>query len=178
MAKLSLAALVPLRSDIAHKVTELDQERENNAFCVYIKGDKAEEPSRSFTLITEELEEAREDFRQIDELIHGANLAHNILWNKQEISLFTAMQTAKHMRKEAASLKRYGSMKKEELNTGRFYNGGEQTITRAMYDIEKARENGFQLERKVKRLSQLIEDECHKIFLEFPQAEKYIDLED
>lgn len=178
MAKLSLAALVPLRSDIAHKVSELDQEREKNAFYVYVKGEQAEEPTRSFALITEELEEAREDFRVIDELIHSANLAHKITWNNQEISLFTAMQIAKHMRKEAASLKRYGSMKKEELNTGGYFNGGDKTITRAMYDIEKARESGLKLERKVKRLSQLIEDECHNIFLEFPQAEKYIELED
>ncbi|WP_289139126.1 hypothetical protein [uncultured Brevibacillus sp.] len=178
MAKLSLAALVPLRSDIANKVTELDNEREQNAFGIYVKGEKAEEPTRSFVQITEELAEAREDFRVIDELIHNANLANRITWNNQELSIFTAMQVAKHMRKEASSLKRYGSMKKEEINTGGYYNGGEKLITRAMYDIAKARETGLQLERKVKRLSQLIEDECHKIFLEFPQAEKYVELED
>lgn len=176
MAKLSLAALVPLRSDIASRVTELDNEREQNAFCEYLKGEKAEKPTRSFALITEELEEAREDFRAIDELIHSANLTNKIKWNNQEISIFTAMQIAKHMRKEASSLKSYGSRKKEEIRS--YYNGGEKTIIRAMYDIEKARENGLKLERKVKRLSQLIEDECHNIFLEFPQAEKYIELED
>ncbi|MDR7317722.1 hypothetical protein [Brevibacillus nitrificans] len=178
MAKLSLAALVPIRSDIANKVTELDHERERNAFSVYVKGEKAEEPTRSFALITKELEEAREDFRVIDELIHSANLANKIQWNQQEVSLFTAMQIAKHMRKEAASLKRYGSSKKEEINTGAYFNGGDKTITRAMYDIDLARENALKLERKVKRLSQLIEDECHTIILEFPQAEKYIELED
>lgn len=178
MAKLSLAALVPIRSDIANKVTELDNEREQNAFCVYVKGEKAEEPTRSFALITKELEEAREDFRVIDELIHNANLANKLSWNNQDISIFTAMQVAKHMRKEASSLKRYGSRKKEEINPGGYYNGGEKTFTRAMYDIEIAREHGLKMERKVKRLSQLIEDECHKIFLEFPQAEKYIELED
>lgn len=106
MAKLSLAALVPIHSDIANKVTELDNEREQNAFCVYVKGEITEEPTRSFSLITEELEEAREDFRMIDELIHNANLANKIEWNNQEISMFSAMQVAKHLRKEASSLKR------------------------------------------------------------------------
>lgn len=165
-----------MRADIAKIISELDQERHQNAFVEHLKGETAEAPTRSFDRITAELLEAREDFRMIDEMIQQANLLHKITWNNEQISLFTAMQIAKHMRKEAASLKSFGTRKKEEISSS-FY-PHEKTIIRAMFDIDAARENGLKLERRVKRLSQLIEDECHKIFLEFPRAEKYIELED
>jgi hypothetical protein len=176
LAQLSLAALIPLRADIARMIKGLDYERRKNAFVEHLKGEKAEAPTRSFDVITKELHETREDFRVIDQLIHQANLVNTITWSNQEVSLFTAIQIAKHMRREAEELFEFGSKKKEDFSKNSYAN--ETTITRAMYDVEATREDGLKLDRKVKRLSQLIEDECHKIMLEFPRAEKYIELED
>lgn len=169
--KITLAEALPLRAAIMRRITELVQERKEVSTVKLLPGQKADYPARTVNGITEEIRKARQDFRQLDLLMAKANVTHTLEWEGKEYTIMEAIELAKQMRSEIAELKALAGRKKETVETDY---GNTAYIIRALYDPEEMRKKAIDLERRVTRLSQLIDKKNYQVEIDFPGAESYL----
>ncbi|MBH8599424.1 MULTISPECIES: hypothetical protein [unclassified Thermoactinomyces] len=169
--QISLAQAVALRNILARKIQELINERSQVAIISVPKGEQFERPNKTIESLTEEINEVRSHFRQLDVAMATANLNHTIHWDDQDITIMEAIELAKQMRGELQELKRFGSRKKQEYSS---HYGEVVMVEHALYDPAEYQEKAKKLERKVNRLSYLIEAENHQVNFDFPPATIYL----
>jgi hypothetical protein len=169
--KISLAQAVALRNILARRIQELLTERSQVAVVTVPMGEKFELPLRTIEEVTEELNEVRAHYRQLDVAMAFANISHTISWDGEEITIMEAIELAKQLRGELNELKRFASRKKQEY---RSEYGEVVMVEHALYDPNEYKEEAKKLEKRVNRLSYLIEAENHKVTFDFPPASIYI----
>ncbi|MDQ0341155.1 S-adenosylmethionine synthetase [Caldalkalibacillus uzonensis] len=114
---------------------------------------------------------ARQDFRHLDVLLAKANITETLEWEGEKYTIIEAIELAKQIRSEIAELKILAGRKKEEVDMGY---GSTPMVVRALYDPEEMRKKAIELEKKVTRLSQLIDKKNYQVEIEFPGAENYL----
>lgn len=173
--KVTLAQALPLRSTISKRIQDLLQERKKVAVVEAEKGEQYEAPVRKMEEVTEELRQAREDFRRLDVLVTAENLKATIQWDGKDISITEALELAKQTRGEAHEHKEFGNRnKKERKHSGGWGSNDSNIILHAQYDPENYRKSAQKLQREADRLSFEIERKNHTVEFDFPDAEKYI----
>lgn len=156
---------------ISRRIQELIKERTEVAVISVPKGEKYEKPNRTVEDLTEELNEVRSHFRQLDVAMATANLQHTFEWNQQPITIMEGIELAKQMRGELHELKRLGSRKKQDYSP---HFGEIVMVEYALYDPSKYQEKAKKWERKVNLLSSLIEAQNHQVAFDFPPATVYL----
>lgn len=175
--KISLSQAVDIRGAISKRIQELITERNTVSTVTVAKGDNYEIPERNIDIVTEELNQARQDYIDLDFLIHTANSKPSVEWDDKKIPIVTAIELAKQLQGETKIIKTLGSKKKQAIENERYSLSslsGTANVTYTLYDPEEYRKNGLSLERKARLLSQKIEQANGKITLEFEAAERYI----
>lgn len=170
--RISLAQAVALRSVLSKQIEDLIDERRSIAVVTVPKGEKYEKPSRNIEQVTAELEEVYDAYRQLDLKMAEANLNHTIEWDNQPLTIMEAIELAKQMRNELSELKSFAARQKQEYSSSW---RDHVMVTFALYDPDQYKEKAKKLERKVNRLSYLIEAANHQVFFEFPPAKEYLD---
>lgn len=169
--QISLAQAVSLRSMLNRRMQELVNEREQVAVVSVPKGEKYEKPTRTVEQVTEELDEVRRHYRQLDLAMARANLTHTVQWDGQALPIMEAIELAKQLRAEMQELKRLALRNRQEYSS----NWGEAIMVKyTMYDPDVYKERAKKLERKTNRLSHLIEAANHQAMLDFPPAVEYL----
>lgn len=169
--QISLAEAVSLRSVISRQIQDLIHERCEISVVSVPKGENYEKPNRTIEELTEEINEVRTHFRKLDIAMATANLHHTFEWDQQLITIMEAIELAKQMRGELRDLKKFASRKKQDYSP---HYGDVVMVEYALYDPEIYREKVKKLERKVNRLSSLIEAQNHKATFDFPPAAIYL----
>lgn len=166
MNKITLAEGLSLRSTLTKRISALIRERSNKAaFAKVEKGEQPEMLTRSFELISNELKEVRNDFRNLDHKMQFANTDTVLEWNGKDICLTEAIELAKQIRAELTHLTHYAGFQKETREVDRF-SGAANIVSVALYDIEAVRIEAEQLEKQAATLSNLIEKTNWKTDLE------------
>lgn len=171
--QISLLEALPLRNSISRRIQELLQERDRVAYVEFEKGEDHETPEKTIEEVTNELNEVRNDYRQLDLVVTATNIVAKIEWNGGEITITEAIELAKQLRGEANKLKSYGNSKRVDRKPQNY--GETRTIYRkAMFEPSKLQKEGLKLERIANRLSLAIEKANHNQMIEFPAADKYL----
>lgn len=170
MSNLSLAEAVKLKSVLAKRIHELEEEMDRVAFVEVEKGSKVPKQVRSLAKVEVEIDEIRKDFRLLDKLMYRANFENEVNFNGEELAIVEAIELATQLRAKARKFKEFGAAAKEEHQFG--YGEGLPLIKRAMFDPEEYRVKAVELERQANRLSNAINTKNYSIALEF-DSEKY-----
>ncbi|TCS93625.1 hypothetical protein [Hazenella coriacea] len=169
--QISLAEAVALRSVISRRIQELINERSEIAVVSVPQGEKYEKPNRTVEALTAEMNEVRTHFRKLDIEMAKANIQHTFEWDQQPITIMEAIELAKQMRGELRDLKELAARKKQDYSP---HYGDVVMVEYALYDPDLYREKAKKWERKVNRLSSLIEAQNHKVTFDFPPATFYL----
>src|SRR4051812_14677739 len=110
--QITLAQAVSLRNIIARQIQELIRERSQIAVISVPKGEKYEKPAKTIEDITNEINQLRSHYRQLDVAMAKANLQHTFQWDDQVITIMEAIELAKQQRGELNELKQFGQRKK------------------------------------------------------------------
>lgn len=170
MPKLSLAEAVKLKSVLAKRIHELEEEMDRVAFIEVEKGTKAPKQNRSLAAVEADIDEIRKDFRLLDRLMYQANIDNKVEFNGEELVIVEAIELATQLRAKASKIKEFGSASKEEHQYG--YGEGLPLIRLAMFEPEEYRLKAIELERQANRLSNAINTKNYSVELEF-DSEKY-----
>lgn len=170
MSNLSLAEAVKLKSVLAKRIHELEEEMDRVAFVEIEKGSKKPKQARSLSQVEEEIDDIRKDFRLLDKLMYQANYENKVSFNGEELAIVEAIELATQLRAKARKFKEFGSSSKEELQFG--YGEGVPVIRKAMFDPEEYRVKAVEQERLANRLSNAINTKNYSIVLDF-DSEKY-----
>lgn len=170
MSKLSLAEAVKLKSVLAKRIHELEEEMDRVAFVEIEKGSKKPKQERSLSKVEEEIDEIRKDFRLLDKLMYRANFENSIDFNGEDLTIVEAIELATQLRAKARKFKVFGSAVKEMHPYG--YGENLPVIRLAMFDPEEYRVKAVEAERQANRLSNAINTKNYSIFLDF-DSEKY-----
>ncbi|MFP7486515.1 hypothetical protein SFC65_20325 [Priestia filamentosa] len=154
MSKSALFEALPLKKTLERGIQELLQERDRIAYVEFEKNEKYETPKKTIDQVTEELEEARKDYRTLTVAMARANLEAKLEWDKRDLSITKALELAQQLRGEADKLKGYGKSNKQE----RVHSYSEVVTYRAaLFEPEEMQKKALKLERVANRLSNLIE---------------------
>lgn len=170
MSNLSLAEAVKLKSVLAKRIHELEEEMDRVAFVEIEKGGKKPKQARSLSQVEEEIDDIRKDFRLLDKLMYQANYKNKVSFNGEELAIVEAIELATQLRAKARKFKQFGSSAKEELQFG--YGEGVPVVRKAMFDPEEYRIKAVEQERLANRLSNAINTKNYSIVLDF-DSEKY-----
>ncbi|TWT01504.1 hypothetical protein [Planomicrobium sp. CPCC 101079] len=170
MSNLSLAEAVKLKSVLAKRIHELEEEMDRVAFVEVEKGSKVPKQVRSLAKVEQEMDEIRKDFRLLDKLMYRSNIDNEIDFNGEAMAIVEALELATQLRAKARKYKEFGAAAEEELQYG--YGEGIPVIRRAMFDPEEYRLKAVDLERQANRLSNAINSKNYSIELDF-DSEKY-----
>ncbi|WP_264740523.1 DIP1984 family protein [Cytobacillus firmus] len=170
MQKLTLAEAVKLKSVLAKRIHELEEEMDRVAFADIEKGSKLPEMPRSLAMVEKEMDEVRKDMRLLDKLVYKANIENDITFNNESLPIVEAIELATQYRAKARKFKEYGTAAREEF----LYTVSENVsmVKMALFDPEQYRLKGLEAERQANRLSNLINNRNYLIELEF-DSEKY-----
>ncbi|MCJ1908557.1 hypothetical protein [Planococcus ruber] len=165
MAKVSLAEAVKLKSILAKRIHELEEEMVRVSFAEIEKGGSLPKQARSIADAEYDLENVRKDFRTLDKLMYEANISHVIEFNGEALTIVEAIEYATQLRAKARLYKVFGASKKEEFP----YNFGEAAalIRVALFDPEEYRLKALDIERQANRLSNAINAKNYTIALNF-----------
>jgi hypothetical protein len=168
---ITLAEALPLRKTIEKRMGELKNERNENSTVTLKQGeDIMSYISKTPDQLTQELNELREDYIALNNLITRANLDNTIETEKGTKNLIDAIELAKIVREESNWFKRFATTKKLERDA---YNKNSDLVTVATFDPDFYRVEALKLERFANKLSALVEQKNHTIELDF-DASKYI----
>lgn len=170
MSNLSLAEAVKLKSILAKRIHELEEEMDRVAFVEIEKGSKKPKQARTLSQVEEEIDDIRKDFRLLDKLMYQANYKNKVSFDGEELTIVEAIELATQLRAKARKFKQFGSSAKEELQFG--YGEGVPVIRKAMFDPEEYRIKAVEQERLANRLSNAINTKNYSIVLDF-DSEKY-----
>lgn len=170
---ITLAQAVHTLGDIGKTIQELIRERNDVAYVTAPKGEKYEPHVRTVSQVTEEITQAREDYRNLQSLMRTANQNATIVWDKKDVTLDEAIEIAKQQRGELDVLKGYGRAKKQETSENWRTNSAE--VRYAQFDPEAYRKEALKLEKQVRKLSQDIEAKNHAVEFEFEAGSRYIE---
>ncbi|PSL41510.1 hypothetical protein B0H99_102194 [Planomicrobium soli] len=170
MSNLSLAEAVKLKSVLAKRIHELEEEMDRVAFVEVEKGSRVPKQSRSLVQVEQEIEELRKDFRLLDKLMYRANIENEVNFNGETLAIVEAIELATQLRAKARKFKMFGAAVKEEIQYG--YGEGIPLVRRATFDPEEYRLKAVELERNANRLSNAINNKNYSIELDF-DSEKY-----
>ncbi|ANU11906.1 hypothetical protein A1A1_17135 [Planococcus antarcticus DSM 14505] len=170
MSNLSLAEAVKLKSVLAKRIHELEEEMDRVAFVEMEKGSKKPKQARSLSKVEEEIDDIRKDFRLLDKLMYQANFKNKVSFNGEELAIVEAIELATQLRAKARKFKEFGSSAKEDLQFG--YGEGVPVIRKAMFDPEEYRVKAVEQERLANRLSNAINTKNYSIVLDF-DSDKY-----
>ncbi|MDN7227447.1 hypothetical protein QWY22_04295 [Planococcus liqunii] len=170
MSNLSLAEAVKLKSVLAKRIQELEEEMYRVSYVEIEKGTKVPKQARTLSMVEQEIDEIRSDFRLLDKLMYQANIENEIDFNGEALTIVEAIELATQMRAKARKFKEFGAASKEELT----YSFGEGTplVRLAMFDPEEYRLKALELERQANRLSNAINSKNYAVELDF-DSEKY-----
>lgn len=171
--QITLAEALPLLNVISNRINDLVSDREDSSYIIVEKGEKYERPRYDLFKLTEEIEQAWKDYVTLSKEIARANLENTIEWDGKQITIAEAIDLAKQIRAEIVHLRRLANRRKQEYVGG---NREKLLVKVLLYEPEEAKKLALKLERKVNRLSSLIEAKNHSVMIEFPNAEKYLDL--
>lgn len=153
MNKITLAEAVKLKSVLAKRIRELEEEMDRVAFVSIEKGTEIPKQSRTLAEVEKEIEEVRKDFRLLDKLVYRANIDNEIVFNNETLTIVEAIELATQLRAKARKLKEFGSASKEESTYS--YNETLTMVRVATFDPEAYRIKGLEAERHANRLSNL-----------------------
>lgn len=165
MAKISLAEAVKLKSILAKRIHELEEEMFRLAFAEIEKGGKIPKQARSLTEAELDLETVRKDFRLLDKLMYEANISYIVEFNGESLTIVEAIEYATQLRAKARLYKTFGASKKEEFP----YNYGDAAalVKVALFDPEEYRLKALETDRQANRLSNAINAKNYSIELDF-----------
>lgn len=170
MSNLSLAEAVKLKSVLAKRIHELEEEMDRVAFVEIEKGGKKPKQERSLSKVEEEIDEIRKDFRLLDKLMYRANIENSVDFNGEDLTIVEAIELATQLRAKARKFKVFGAAVKEMLPYG--YGENLSVVRLAMFDPEEYRVKAVEAERLANRLSNAINTKNYSIVLDF-DSEKY-----
>lgn len=170
MSNLSLAEAVKLKSVLAKRIHELEEEMDRVAFVEMEKGSKKPKQARSLSQVEEEIDDIRKDFRLLDKLMYRANFENEVSFNGEELAIVEAIELATQLRAKARKFKEFGAAAKEEIQYG--YGEGTPIVRRTMFDPEEYRVKAVELERLANRLSNAVNTKNYSIVLDF-DSDKY-----
>lgn len=174
---INLNIAVNLKSQVGKHIQELLRERTEASTVKAPKGEKYDDklPARSVAEIEVELNEARNDYRQLVKLMSQHNLENTVAWDGEQITLTEALELTKQLRGEINVKKSMGQRKKQEVEDN-WRNPGSENIVHALYDPEEYRKAAQKLSRQVEKLSIDIDMKNGKVEFDFPAADKYIEV--
>lgn len=170
MANLSLAEAVKLKSVLAKRIHELEEEMYRVAFVEIEKGGKVPKQPRTLEKVEKDIDEIRSDFRLLDRLMYQANIENTVDFNGEELTIVEAIELATQLRAKARKFKEFGAASKEEYPYS--YGEGTPLIKLAMFDPEEYRLKTIEMERQANRLSNAINTKNYTVELAF-DSEKY-----
>ncbi|ANU26202.1 hypothetical protein [Planococcus versutus] len=170
MSNLSLAEAVKLKSVLAKRIHELEEEMDRVAFVEMEKGKKTPKQVRSLFQVEQEIDDIRRDFRLLDKLMYQANFENKVSFNGEELAIVEAIELATQLRAKARKFKEFGTSLQEELQFG--YGESVPVIRKAMFDPEEYRIKAVEQERLANRLSNAINTKNYSIVLDF-DSDKY-----
>ncbi len=170
MSNLSLAEAVKLKSVLAKRIHELEEEMDRVAFVDIEKGSKKPKQQRTLSKVEEEIDEIRTDFRLLDKLMYRANYENEVEFNGENLTIVEAIELATQLRAKARKCKGFGTAVKEEHQYG--YGESVPVVRLAMFEPEEYRVKAVELERQANRLSNAINTKNYSIVLDF-DSEKY-----
>ncbi|WP_079508743.1 hypothetical protein [Mesobacillus jeotgali] len=170
MNKITLAEAVKLKSVLAKRIRELEEEMDRVAFVTIEKGSDIPKQTRTLTDVELEMEEVRNDFRLLDKLVYRANIDNEIHFNNETITIVEAIELATQLRAQARKMKELAAASKEE--SAYSYSETIIMVRAATYDPEVYRLKALEAERHANKLSNLINAKNYSIELDF-DSEKY-----
>lgn len=170
MANLSLAEAVKLKSVLAKRIHELEEEMYRVSFVEIEKGGKVPKQPRTLGMVEKDIDEVRLDFRILDKLMYQANIENTVDFNGEELTIVEAIELATQLRAKARKFKEFGAASKEEYPYS--YGEGIPLIKLAMFDPEEYRLKAIEMERQANRLSNAINTKNYTVELDF-DSEKY-----
>lgn len=170
MANLSLAEAVKLKSVLAKRIHELEEEMNRVAYVEIEKGGEVPVQVRTLPIVEKEIKEIRKDFRLLDKLMYRANIENEIEFYEERLTIVEAIELATQLRAKARKLKEFGAAPRE----GFTYSYGEAAtlIKLPTFDPEEYRVKAIETERLANRLSNAINTKNYTIELDF-DSEKY-----
>ncbi|MGM0898528.1 MAG: hypothetical protein ACQEV0_11545 [Bacillota bacterium] len=171
MSNLSLAEAVKLKSVLAKRIHELEEEMDRVAFVEVEKGDKKPKQARSLSKVEEEIDDIRNDFRLLDKLMYRANYENTVSFDGEELTIVEAIELATQLRAKARKFKEFGTAVKEELQFG--YGEGVPIVRLAMFDPEKYRLKAVETDRLANRLSNAVNTKNYSIVLDFDSGKYF-----
>jgi hypothetical protein len=172
LLKITLADAVHLKSLIGKQIQELISERHSVSSVIIKKGDTI--PSnlneRTMEEVTEELNDVRDDYRELSLLLAELNFKNTVIWNGESIPLTAALELSKQLRGEVNELKNFGRKKKEGLHSSW---GNDDSYEITNYEPRDYKEKANKLERQVNKLSSDINNKNYNTYLDFNSASKY-----
>ncbi|PEL07699.1 hypothetical protein [Bacillus sp. AFS017336] len=170
MNQITLAEALNIRHILSKRIRELIEELEENSTVEVEKNHPIPVLVRDLTKIENELSKVRTDFRKLDFLMQKANVENTISIENEEMSITEAIEYAKQLRAEVQLCKSFAT-KKERIQP--MY-GSENIIVEKLYfDPEEYRTKALKLERKVTRLSGLIDAKNFTINIPFDGTDYY-----
>lgn len=171
MSNLSLAEAVKLKSVLAKRIRELEEEMDRVAFVEMEKGGKKPKQSRSLSKVEEEIDDIRNDFRLLDKLMYRANYENTVSFEGEELTIVEAIELATQLRAKARKFKEFGTAVKEEMQFG--YGEGVPIVRLATFDPEKYRLKAVETERLANRLSNAVNTKNYSIVLDFDSGKYF-----
>ena len=170
MNKITLAEAVKLKSVLAKRIRELEEEMDRVAFVTIEKGSEVPKQTRTLADVEHEMDEVRKDFRFLDKLVYRANIDNEIQFNNSKLTIVEAIELATQLRAKARKMKEFGAAIKEE--TAYSYSETGVMVRVATFDPETYRVKALDAERHANKLSNLINAKNYTIELDF-DSDKY-----
>jgi len=167
---ITIAEALPIRASIVRRIRELSHELNQVSTITHQKGEAYELPARTVEQVLAEWRAVSEQQALLDTLVQKANQEHTIEWDGGPITIAVAIERAKAMRVEIGVLKSLGGRRKESISQS--YTNQAVLVERTTYDPEEYRKLAMQLERRVTKLSSLIDRNNMDVEIEF-DADEY-----
>lgn len=170
MSNISLAEAVKLKSVLAKRIHELEEEMYRVSFVEIEKGAKVPKQIRTLAMVVEEIDEIRKDFRLLDKLMYQANIENTVDFNGEPLAIVEAIELATQLRAKARKFKEFGAAPKEGYSHS--YREATPLIRLPMFDPEEYRLKAIEIDRHANRLSNAINAKNYATELDF-EREKY-----
>ncbi len=171
MSHITLAEAVKLKSILAKRIHELEDEMRRIAFTTVEKGETPKIGPRSVATVDTELDDVRSDSRTLDRLVYRANIDNDIEFQGQKLAIVEAIELAIQLRAKARFYKELSTAEKEEIQYGYAEN---TTVYRvALFNPEEYRTKSLQAEKDAHKLSNLINAKNYSITIEFDDGKYF-----
>lgn len=164
MNKITQAEAVKLKSVLAKRIHELEEEMDRVAFVQVEAGKKMPTQKRTIQDVEKDTEAVRADYRLLDTLMYRANIDHTITFENKYLPIVEAIELATQLRAKARKFKEFAAAEQESYL---YSYESIQLMKLATFDPEEYRIKSIECERQANRLSNLINSKNYQIELEF-----------